>query len=68
MKRSLFIAALACVSLCGTSGAFAQQNQNPMGLDYGPFHPAVPSQVTTYYPPSEPATAHRRHHARRPMY
>ena len=69
MARLLVLAAVTAGCLCGTTPAFAQSNENPMGLDYGSFHPAVPPQVTTYYPPSPAPLGPRRHHRlRRPSY
>lgn len=69
MARSLVLAVVTSGCLCGATGAFAQANENPMGLDYGSFHPAVPAQVTTYYPPSPAPLVPRRHRRlRRPSY
>lgn len=70
MTKILMAAAVACGCLCGgAASAFAQANENPLGLDYGPLHPAVPPQVTTYYPPSQPSvTRHRFHRFHRVTY
>ena len=67
MFKFIWVAALCSGCLVVATSAFAQQNQNPMGLDYGAFHPAVPPQVTTYYPPAQPTVGHRRHRFHRPM-
>ena len=70
MIKTCAMIALASGVLFATV-AFAQlgPDRNPMGLDYGPFHPQVPPQVTTYYPPEPSAVPHRRHvRSRRPAY
>lgn len=58
-RLAIVIASASCASI-----ASAQQNVNPMGMDLGSFHTFVssplPSQVTTYEPPSTtPRRAYR---------
>ena len=60
MTKTLILTAVCAGFLSAATGVARADSMNPLGLDAGPVHQPVPTQVTTYYPP--PRGIHHHHY------